>query len=129
MATAYATRIQRWCNGSLIVDNSSTCNSVQLKSLTFNTQPFSATDTAGFFKLARQEQLSTAINSMGGDGMMSLESSIDPDGQGKLYGVGNKTSQDNPIAYIDPSKTKLNGKGISGILSVQNAAEIRCSAQ
>lgn len=124
--SGYATRIQRWCAGSLIVDNTTTCNAVQLKSLTFNTQPFSAGDTASIFKLSRQEKLSTAINVMGGDGLMSLEAAIDPAGVGKLYGLGNKISQDNPITYVDASNTI---KGITGILAVQNGAEIRCSAQ
>jgi prepilin-type N-terminal cleavage/methylation domain-containing protein len=129
VVSGYVTRIQRWCGGVLMVDNTSACSSVQLKSLTFNSQPFSSTDTAGFFKLSRQEQLSTAVNAMGGDGLMSLETAIDPSGQGKLYGLGNKTSQDNPITYVDATKVSLNGKGIPGILAVQNGAEIRCSAQ
>jgi hypothetical protein len=123
--SSYAVQIQKWCNGQLLTDDATTCDAVQLKSLTFNAQPF--TNEVGFFKLSRHEKLSTAINSMGGDGLMSLDPTLDPTGKGQLFGVGNITFQDNPILKPNPSGNP--GNGIPGILAVQNAAEIRCSAQ
>ncbi|NBS09457.1 MAG: prepilin-type N-terminal cleavage/methylation domain-containing protein [Betaproteobacteria bacterium] len=120
----YVNSIQRWCQGQLITDDTNTCNvAVQLKSLTFNAQPFS-TDNEGFFKLTRYQLLGAAIATMGGDGLMSLDTNMDTDNLGKLYGVGKKTSTDNPIQYVSGSTRK----GIAGILAVQNAAEWRCSA-
>ena len=100
----------------------------QLKSLTFNAQPFADADIGSFFKMARFEKLNTAISSMGGDGFMSLELALDSEGKGKLYGVGGKTSLDNPILYINAKDSSLSGRGIAGIMAVQNAAEVRCKA-
>ena len=108
------------------------CNSaLQLKSLTFNSQPFAPTDTGSFFKLSRHEILSTAINAMGGDGMMSFETVLDSEKQGKLYGVGQQTSETNPIVYLNfsDSKDTSNNTGITGIMALKNAAEVRCKAQ
>ena len=78
--------------------------------------------------MARFEKLNTAISSMGGDGFMSLELILDSEGKGKLYGVGGKTSLDNPILYINAKDSSLSGRGIAGIMAVQNAAEVRCKA-
>ena len=128
----FVNRIQLWCDGSLLSGTATkTCAStIQLKSLTFNSQPFAPTDLGNFFKLSRHDILSTAIGVMGSNGMMSLETALDTDGNGKIYGVGKQTSQTNPIVYFDstaPSST-LNNKGIAGIMAVQNAADLRCSA-
>ena len=126
---AYATRIQKWCDGVLVTPaNNLSCATPQLKSLTFNAQPFAETDIGSFFKMARFEKLSTAISSMGGDGFMSLELALDSEGKGKLYGVGGKTSLDNPILYINAKDSSLSGRGIAGIMAIQNAAEVRCKA-
>ena len=71
---AYATRIQKWCDGVLVTPaNNLSCATPQLKSLTFNAQPFADADIGSFFKMARYQKLNTAISSMGGDGFMSLE--------------------------------------------------------
>ena len=128
----FVNRIQLWCDGSLLTGSATkTCAStIQLKSLTFNSQPFAPTDLGNFFKLSRHDILSTAIGVMGSNGMMSLEAALDNDGIGKIYGVGKQTSQTNPIVYFDstaPSST-LNNKGIAGIMAVQNAADLRCTA-
>ena len=126
---AYATRIQKWCDGVLVTPaNNLSCATPQLKSLTFNAQPFADADIGSFFKMARFEKLNTAISSMGGDGFMSLELILDSEGKGKLYGVGSKTSLDNPILYINAKDSSLSGRGIAGIMAVQNAAEVRCKA-
>ena len=123
---AYATRIQKWCDGVLVTPtNNLSCATPQLKSLTFNAQPFADADSGNFFKIARIEKLSTAISSMGGSGFMSLELSIDSKGKGKLYGVGGKTSLDNPILYINAKDSSLSGRGITGIMAVQN--DVSCS--
>ena len=102
----------------------------QLKSLTFNSQPFADADIGSFFKMARFEKLNTAISSMGGDGFMSLELSLDSEGKGMVYGVGKQTSQANPIVYFDSTDTSstFNNKGITGIMALQNAADVRCTA-
>jgi hypothetical protein len=100
----------------------------QLKSLTFNSQPFADAEIGSFFKMARFEKLNTAISSMGGDGFMSLELALDNEGKGKLYGVGGKTSLDNPILFIDGKNANVSNRGISGIMAIQNAAEVRCKA-
>jgi prepilin-type N-terminal cleavage/methylation domain-containing protein len=128
---AYATRIQKWCDGVLVTPaNNLSCATPQLKSLTFNSQPFADADIGSFFKMARFEKLNTAISSMGGDGLMSLELALDNEGKGKLYGVGGKTSLDNPILFIDGKNASLSGRGrgIAGIMAIQNAAEVRCKA-
>jgi hypothetical protein len=122
---SYATRIQKWCLGQLLGVGASCADAVQLKSLTFNTQPFENQSTGSFFSLARHEKMSAAIAAMGGDGLMSLESVMDTEARGKLYGVGNKISADHPIIYNKPSDAKNNGKGIAGTLAVQN--EVTCS--
>ena len=128
----FVNRIQLWCDGSLLTGAATaTCtNTMQLKSLTFNSQPFAPTDMGSFFKLSRYEMLSTAINTMGSNGFMSLETALDTEGNGKLYGVGKQTSQTNPIVYYDSTNTSgtFNNKGITGIMAVQNAADVRCSA-
>ena len=125
----YATRIEKWCDGVLVTAaNNLKCDMPQLKSLTFNAQPFADADIGSFFKMARFEKLNTAISSMGGDGFMSLELILDSEGKGKLYGVGGKTSLDNPILYINAKDSSLSGRGIAGIMAVQNAAEVRCKA-
>ena len=76
------------------------------------------------------EMLGTSINTMGSNGFMSLETALDTEGNGKLYGVGKQTSQTNPIVYFDSTDTsgKFNNKGITGIMAAQNAADVRCSA-
>ena len=126
---AYATRIQKWCDGVLVTPaNNLKCDMPQLKSLTFNAQPFADAEIGSFFKMARFEKLNTAISSMGGDGFMSLELALDSEGKGKLYGVGGKTSLDNPILYINAKDSSVNKRGISGIMAIQNAAEVRCKA-
>ena len=128
----FVNRIQLWCDGSrLSGPATATCaNTMQLKSLTFNSQPFAPTDLGSFFKLSRNEMLGTSINTMGSNGFMSLETALDTEGNGKLYGVGKQTSQTNPIVYFDSTDTsgKFNNKGITGIMAVQNAADVRCSA-
>lgn len=124
---AFATQIQKWCNG-VVIASADTCSSVQLKSLTFNSQPFADADIGSFFKMARFEKLNTAISSLGGEGFMSLELALDNEGKGKLYGVGGKTSLDNPILYINAKDSSLSGRGIAGIMAIQNAAEVRCKA-
>jgi len=126
---AYATRIQKWCDGVLVTPtNNLRCDMPQLKSLTFNSQPFADAEIGSFFKMARFEKLNTAISSMGGDGFMSLELALDNEGKGKLYGVGGKTSLDNPILFIDAKNASASNRGISGIMAIQNAAEVRCKA-
>ena len=129
--TRFVNRIQLWCNGSLLTGPAAaTCaTTMQLKSLTFNSQPFAPTNLGSFFKLSRHEMLSTAINAMGGDGMMSFETVLDAEGKGKLYGVGRQTSETNPIVYFNHSNSKdtANNTGITGIMAVKNAAEVRCS--
>ena len=129
--TRFVNRIQLWCNGSLLTGSAAaTCaTTMQLKSLTFNSQPFAPTDLGSFFKLSRNEMLGTSINTMGSNGFMSLETALDTEGNGKLYGVGKQTSQTNPIVYFDSTDTsgKFNNKGITGIMAVKNAAEVRCS--
>jgi prepilin-type N-terminal cleavage/methylation domain-containing protein len=126
---AYATRIQKWCDGVLVTPtNNLRCDMPQLKSLTFNSQPFADAEIGSFFKMARFEKLNTAISSMGGDGFMSLELALDNEGKGKLYGVGGKTSLDNPILFIDGKNANVSNRGISGIMAIQNAAEVRCKA-
>lgn len=129
--TRFVNRIQLWCSGILLTgDTTAACaTSMQLKSLTFNSQPFAPTDGGSFFKLSRQEMLSTAINVMDSSGYMSTETALDTEGQGKIYGVGNQISQANPIVFFDstdPSNT-YNNKGITGILAVQNAAQVSCT--
>ena len=125
----YATRIQKWCDGVLVTpDNKLSCASPQFKSLTFNAQPFADADIGSFLKMARFEKLNTAISSMGGDGFMSLEPSIDTEGQGKLYGVGKKTSLDNPILFVETKNASGSSRGVAGIMAIQNAAELRCKA-
>ena len=128
----FVNRIQLWCDGSLLTGPATaTCaNTMQLKSLTFNSQPFAPTDLGSFFKLSRNEMLGTSINTMGSNGFMSLETALDTEGNGKLYGVGKQTSQTNPIVYFDSTDTSgtFNNKGITGIMAVQNAADVRCSA-
>ena len=72
----------------------------------------------------------TAINVMGSSGFMSLETVLDSEGKGMLYGVGKQTSQANPIVFYD-SKDKTNeynDRGITGIMALQNAADVRCTA-
>ena len=103
---------------------------MQLKSMTFNSQPFAPTDLGSFFKLSRTDMLSTAINVMGSSGLMSLETGLDSEGKGMLYGVGKQTSQANPIVYFDSTDTSstFNNKGITGIMALQNAADVRCTA-
>jgi hypothetical protein len=129
--TRFVNRIQLWCNGSLLTGSAAaTCaTTMQLKSLTFNSQPFAPTDLGSFFKLSRNEMLSTAINVMGSNGVMSLETVLDSEGKGMLYGVGRQTSQTNPIVFYDSTDTSsaFNNKGITGIMAVRNAAEVRCS--
>ena len=129
--TQFVNRIQLWCNGSLLTGSAAaTCaTTMQLKSLTFNSQPFAPTDLGSFFKLSRNDMMSTAINEMGSNGFMSLETGLDSEGNGKLYGVGRQTSQTNPIVYFDSTdpSNPFNNKGITGIMAVKNAAEIRCS--
>lgn len=126
---AYATSIQKWCDGVLVTPtNNLRCDMPQLKSLTFNSQPFADADIGSFFKMARFEKLNTAISSLGGDGFMSLELALDTEGKGKLYGVGGKTSLDNPILFIDGKNANVSNRGISGIMAIQNAAEVRCKA-
>ena len=126
---AYATRIQKWCDGVLVTPtNNLRCDMPQLKSLTFNSQPFADAEIGSFFKMARFEKLNTAISSMGGDGFMSLELALDNEGKGKLYGVGGKTSLDNPILFVDGKNANVSNRGISGIMAIQNAAEVRCKA-
>ena len=128
----FVNRIQLWCDGSLLTGAATkTCaTTMQLKSLTFNSQPFAPTDLGSFFKLSRNEMLGTSINTMGSNGFMSLETALDTEGKGKLYGVGKQTSQTNPIVYFDSTDTSgtFNNKGITGIMAVQNAADVRCSA-
>ena len=67
---------------------------------------------------------------MGSSGFMSLETALDSEGQGKLYGVGKQTSQTNPIVFYDSAdKTnESNNRGIAGIMALQNAADVRCTA-
>ena len=130
--TRFVNRIQLWCNGSLLTGSAAaTCaTTMQLKSMTFNSQPFAPTDLGSFFKLSRNEMLSTAINVMGSSGFMSLETVLDSEGKGMLYGVGKQTSQANPIVFYD-SKDKTNeynDRGITGIMALQNAADVRCTA-
>ena len=125
----YATRIQKWCDGVLVTPaNNLSCDMPQFKSLTFNAQPFADTDIGSVFKMARFEKLNTAISSMGGDGFMSLELNLDTEGKGKLFGVGSKTSLDNPILFMDATNPSASGRGIPGIMAIQNAAEVRCKA-
>jgi hypothetical protein len=130
--TRFVNRIQLWCNGSLLTGSAAaTCaTTMQLKSLTFNSQPFAPTDLGSFFKLSRNEMLSTAINVMGSNGFMSLETGLDSEGKGMLYGVGRQTSQANPIVFYDSTDTSsaFNNKGITGIMALQNAADLRCTA-
>jgi hypothetical protein len=47
-----------------------------------------------------------------------------------LYGVGKQTSQANPIVFYDSTDTSsaFNNKGITGIMALQNAADLRCTA-
>lgn len=128
----FVNRIQLVCDNIVQTGAIASCNSaLQLKSLTFNSQPFAPTDTGSFFKLSRHEILSTAINAMGGDGMMSFETVLDSEKQGKLYGVGQQTSETNPIVYLNfsDSKDTSNNTGITGIMALKNAAEVRCKAQ
>jgi hypothetical protein len=126
----YGTRIQRWCDGQLMTGLGSTCTSKpQYKSITFNTQPFVADSNSSFFSLSRFEKMDTAIASMGSDGLMSLEPSLDTDAKGKLYGVGKQISLDNPIVYKTPSVTATDKRGVEGILAVNNSAEVRCTAK
>ena len=129
--TRFVNRIQLWCNGSLLTGSAAaTCETtMQLKSLTFNSQPFAPTDLGSFFKLSRNEMLSTAINVMGSNGFMSLETGLDSEGTGLLYGVGRQTSQANPIVFYDSTDTSsaFNNKGITGIMAVKNIAEVQCA--
>jgi prepilin-type N-terminal cleavage/methylation domain-containing protein len=126
----YGTRIQRWCDGQLMTGLASTCTSKpQYKSITFNTQPFVADNTASLLSLSRYEKMTTAIAAMGSDGLMSLEPQLDSEGKGKLYGVGKQISLDNPILYKTPSVTATDKKGVEGILAVNNSAEVRCTAK
>jgi len=131
--TRFVNRIQLWCNGTLLTgsDTATCATTMQLKSLTFNSQPFAPTELGSFFKLSRTDMMSTAIHVMDSNGFMSLETGLDSEGKGMLYGVGKQTSQANPIVFFD-SKDKtnnLNNRGITGIMALQNAAEVRCSAQ
>jgi hypothetical protein len=124
----YGVRIQRFCDNVLMSGLGSTCaNKPQYKSITFNTQPFVADNATSFFS-SRHEKMDTAIASMGSDGLMSFEPQLDTEGKGKLYGVGKQISLDNPIVYKTPSATTTHDKGVEGILAVNNAAEVRCSA-
>jgi len=129
--TRFVNRIQLWCNGSLLTGSAAaTCaTTMQLKSLTFNSQPFAPTDLGSFFKLSRNEMLSTAINEMGSSGFMSLETALDSEGKGMLYGVGKQISQTNPIVFYDSTDTTsaFNNKGITGIMAVKNLAEVQCA--
>lgn len=121
----YVTRIQQWCNGSLInLDDSSCSSAIQLKSLTFNSLEFSKPDTGNLISLSRTEQLKTAISVMGGDGLMSLDADFDKDGNGKLYSFGHVSSVDNPVRLAS-----IASQGSEGILAIQNGVDIRCSAQ
>jgi hypothetical protein len=128
----FVNRIQLWCDGIMLKGPATaTCaTTMQLKSLTFNSQPFAPTDLGSFFKLSRNEMLGTAINTMGGNGMMSFETVLDAEGKGKLYGVGRQTSETNPIIYFDSTDTSstFNNKGITGIMAVKNSADLRCTA-
>jgi len=127
-ASGYATRIQQWCNNTLVPAEPSSCSSaIQLKSLTFNSTAFDKPDAANFFRLMRYEQLETAINVMGGDGFMSMEPEADTEGKGNLYSVGKKNSLDNPVKLASGSMGS--NKGSDGILAVQNGVDVRCSAQ
>ena len=126
----YGTRIKRYCDGQLMTGLGSTCTSKpQYKSITFNTQPFVADSNSSFFSLSRFEKMDTAIASMGSDGLMSLEPSLDSESKGKLYGVGKQISLDNPIVYKTPSVTATDKRGVEGILAVNNSAEVRCTAK
>ena len=126
----YGTRIQRFCDNVLMTGLGSTCaTKPQYKSITFNTQPFVADNASSFFSLSRFEKMDTAIASMGSDGLMSLEPSLDTEAKGKLYGVGKQISLDNPIVYKTPSVTATDKRGVEGILAVNNSAEVRCTAK
>ena len=129
--TRFVNRVQLWCNGSLLTGPAAvTCaTTMQLKSLTFNSQPFAPPDLGSFFKLSRNEMLSTAINEMGSSGFMSLETALDSEGKGMLYGVGKQISQTNPIVFYDSTDTTsaFNNKGITGIMAVKNLAEVQCA--
>jgi prepilin-type N-terminal cleavage/methylation domain-containing protein len=123
---SYATRIQIACTGNAPITNgTAACASPQLSSLVFNSQPFSAT-IDDFFKLSRYQLLGAAITNMGGDGLMSLETQSDNKAntsrsQGNLYGVAQKSWTANPIQ-------DGTGRGIPGILAVQNQVRWTCSA-
>jgi prepilin-type N-terminal cleavage/methylation domain-containing protein len=126
----YGTRVQRFCDNVLMTGLGSTCTTKpQYKSITFNTQPFVADNASSFFGLSRYEKMDTALAAMGADGLMSLEPQLDTDGKGMLYSVGKQISLDNPILYKTPSVTATNGKGVEGILAVNNSAEVRCTAK
>jgi hypothetical protein len=103
----FANRIQLWCNGSMLTSFAQgPCNvSMQLKSLTFNAQPFATANASGFFKLSRNDMLSTALNAVGSSGFMSLETVLDSEGKGKLYAVGKQTSLDNPVCFLRQAAT------------------------
>ncbi len=120
----YAIRIERWCNGKLATNNN-ICAVDQFKSLIINTQPFADDDKSSFFRLSRFEKLNLAITSIGSDGFMSLDRSMDNDSSGKLWSVGKKTFLENPIK----DKKNPSTPGIEGVLAVQNAVNWTCKAQ
>lgn len=121
----YVTRIQHWCNGSLVIQDDSSCSSaIQLKSLTFNSLEFSKPELGNVLSLTRTEQLKTAISVMGGDGLMSWDTELDKDGNGKLYSFGHVMSVDNPVRLASVAS-----RGSEGILAIQNGVDVRCSAQ
>lgn len=115
-AMVYATHIQALCNSKpWAVDN--TCDQPQLRSLVFNTQPFA--NVSSLFRTSRMDNLSTARNELGANGLMSYDYAVKDDG--RLYTTGNVVSMDNPIKYNSrnpPAGTTL--KGLEGILAVQN---------
>lgn len=116
--STYFVNIERWCNNTKVVD-ATTCLTPTYKSLVFNSQPFSKS-SAGTFKMSRDEKLSSALSEIGSDGLMSLETSVDS--TGNLFSVGKLTFATNPI-------TNAAGRGIPGILAIQNSAAVQCSAQ
>ena len=115
-AMVYATHVQALCNSKPVaVDN--TCDQPQLRSLVFNTQPFA--DSRSWFRQSRLENLSTARDELGANGMVSYDYSFKDDG--RLYSAGNVVSLDNPLRRNkNSSSADTVFKGVEGILAMQN---------
>ena len=98
-AMVYATHVQALCNSKPVaVDN--TCD-------------------RSWFRQSRLENLSTARDELGANGMVSYDYSFKDDG--RLYSAGNVVSLDNPLRRNKNSASADTVfKGVEGILAMQN---------